>query len=402
MNETNTFEEFRIGGWQIVLGSVVGVALGSSALPFYTLGVFVRPLAQAFGWSRAVVQSGLLFAMLGTVCVAGIAGSMIDRFGVRRVAIVSQAGLAAGFVLLACQDGNPTLWRASWFLLAVFGIGTTPLTWSRGIAGWFVTARGTALGMALAGTGITAFIAPPLIGRMIAAFGWRAAYAAIAAAIVFIGMPCVLLFFHGARRGAASIETGAPGVSFAAALRGYRFWLILLCFAAVSFGVGGVIPNLVSMLTDRGIRNATAYASLLGVAIIVGRLAAGWLLDRWWAPAVAAALLAVPAVACALLAFKALPAMDAVLIGLAGGAEFDLVAYLCARYFGMQSYARLYAWQWASLSLCAGIGSLTFGVVFDRTGNYDAALFGAAVLMLAGGLCLLGLGRYPRQPAAAS
>jgi MFS family permease len=134
--------ECRAGGGRIIVAALVGVGLGLSALPFYTLGVFAQPLSQAFHWPRALVQSGIIFSMLGTVCVAGLAGWLIDRIGVRRVALTSQLGLAAGFCLLAAQNGSPTLWHASWFLLAVLGIGTTPLTWSRGIAEWFVQARG--------------------------------------------------------------------------------------------------------------------------------------------------------------------------------------------------------------------------------------------------------------------
>lgn len=395
--------ECRAGGGRIIVAALVGVGLGLSALPFYTLGVFAQPLSQAFHWPRALVQSGIIFSMLGTVCVAGLAGWLIDRIGVRRVALTSQLGLAAGFCLLAAQNGSPTLWHASWFLLAVLGIGTTPLTWSRGIAEWFVQARGTALGIALAGTGVTAFAAPPLIGMLIASQGWRIAYLAIAAAIVLIGMPTVWFLFHGKRGYDGQVRTSGQsvdGLSFGTALRGYRFWLLILAFAAISFGIGGAIPNLVPLLIDQGIAHAALYASLLGLNVILGRLVAGYLLDRIWAPAVGAVLLSLPAIACLLLAQHKAPAIAAGLIGLAGGAEFDLISFLCARYFGLRHYGQIYAWQWASFSLAAGAGAVSFARAFDRTGSYATALYLAAVALLAGGLSLLALGRYPRPPAS--
>jgi MFS family permease len=397
-------EECRGGGWKILLASLIGVGLGLTALPFYTIGVFAKPVSEAFGWSRAIAPSGILFSMFGTACAAGIAGALIDRHGARKVALVSQAGLAIGFLLFATQTGSPLLWRANWFLLAVFGVGTTPITWSRGIAEWFVRSRGFALGIALAGTGVTAFVAPPLVGAAIAAFGWRGAYVAIALAILLVGMPTVwLLFPKGGARALGTGQGATPGLTLGEALRGYRFWLILVSFAGISFGVGGAIPNLVPILLDQGIAEPALYASLLGANVILGRLLAGWLLDRFWAPAVAAGLLALPALACVLLAQSLWPAVAAALIGLAGGAEFDLIAYLTARYFGMRNYGRIYAWQWTGFSLAAGAGAWVFALSFDKTGSYAAALYGAAALMLGGGIALAGLGRYPtfRSPAEA-
>lgn len=391
--------ECRGGGGQVLGAALVGVGLGLTALPFYTLGVFAQPLTQAFGWPRALVQSGIIFSMLGIVCSAGIVGWLIDRFGVRHVALGSQIGLAAGFCLFAAQNGSPALWHASWFVLAVLGVGTTPLTWSRGIAAWFVATRGTALGIALAGTGITAFVAPPLIGMLVAAAGWRVAYLAIAAVILLVGLPIVWLFFRerDAPGGSAAASVELTGLSFRAALGGYRFWLLILAFAAISFGVGGAIPNLVPMLADQRIANAPLYASLLGLNVIVGRLLAGYLLDRIWGPAVGAGLLALPAVACLLLAHHKAPALAAALIGLAGGAEFDLISFLCARYFGLRHYGRIYAWQWASFSLAAGLGAFSFAKVYDVTGSYAPALYMAAAALFGGGLSLLALGRYPNE-----
>ena len=179
-----------------MLAAAVGCAFGLTALPYYTLGMVAKPIGAEFDWPRAVVQGGILFASLGVLCSAGIAGWLIDRYGARRVALASQAGLALGFVGLSLQTGSTTLWYANWFLLAVFGVGTTPLTWSRGIASWFDRQRGLALGIGLTGTGVTAFLAPPLMTAIVASSGWRAGYLSIAAAIVLLAMPTVWLLFR--------------------------------------------------------------------------------------------------------------------------------------------------------------------------------------------------------------
>lgn len=398
--------EARAGGWKVVVAGLVGVALGLTALPFYTLGVFAGPVADEFGWTRADVQSGLLFSMIGTVLFAGVTGWLIDRFGPRGVAIWAQVGLAIGFVLLASQFGDPWFWKASWLIMAMLALGTTPLTWTRGITDWFFKARGWALGIALSGSGISAVLAPPLAQQAIDAFGWRAAYLSISALVLLVALPVTLWLFHlradAPDAGPEQAEAAASGPSFGEVLRGYHFWLMLAAFAAISFGIGGAIPNLVPMLTEANVADAALYASLLGAMVMVGRLLSGYLLDRMWAPLVGVLLLAIPSVACLLLAWGIMPGLAAMLVGLAGGAEFDLVAFLCARYFGKRSFGRAYSWQWAGFALATGLGSTVFAMVRDTSGSYAPALYIASGLMAAGGLSLLFMGKYPDWEKPAS
>jgi MFS family permease len=110
-------------------------------------------------------------------------------------------------------------------------------------------------------------------------------------------------------------------------------------------------------------------------------------------------MLALPAVACLLLAQPQVPAaaalLSAALIGLAAGAETDLVAYLTARYFGLAHYGRLYGLQYAVFGFASGVSPFLFGKVFDVTGSYQPILLFAAVLFVTGATALLTLGRYP-------
>ncbi len=395
-DDANEFR--RDGAWRVMVAAWLGVAMGLTALPFYTLGIFAKPLAAEFGWSRSVIQSGFTFSMLGVMCSAWAAGWLIDRFGVRPVALASQAGLALGFLGLASQTGSTTLWQANWFIFAVLGVATTPLSWSRGIASWFVKRRGLALGVALSGTGVTALVAPPLLNIVVGAYGWRAGYVAVALSILLVAMPAVWLLFR-EKPGTASTKTApqGDGLTLKQALHTRHFWLLLVGFWAICLAVAGLIPNLVPMLTDGGltVAEAVGYASLLGLNVMLGRLLAGWLLDRFWGPAVGLALLMPPTVACILLAYQQWPGLAVMLIGLAGGAEFDLIAYLCLRYFGTRNYGQIYAWQWTGFSLASGIGPVAFGWVYDSTGSYHDALLTAASLLVIGPVLLLCMGRYP-------
>jgi MFS family permease len=93
--------------------------------------------------------------------------------------------------------------------------------------------------------------------------------------------------------------------------------------------------------------------------------------------------------------------LSALLIGLAAGAETDLVAFLTARYFGLAHYGRLYGLQYAVFGFASGISPFIFGRVFDQYGTYRPILIAAAILFVVGATALLTLGRYPVHTTAA-
>ncbi|MFN3591752.1 MAG: MFS transporter, partial [Thermaurantiacus sp.] len=243
--------EFRLG-WRIVLAGLIGSMFGISALPFYTLGIFVRPLSDEFGWSREAIQWGFTVQMLGMLTVAWAYGLLTDRWGARRVALLSQIGLGLGLIGVAAVQSLPH-WYVAWFLLALLGAGTSPITWTRGITGWFDAARGTALGLMLAGTGLTAVIAPPLVTAIVAEHGWRAGYVALGIGVLVIAIPVVLLFFRDASTvGSAAARGALLGMTRAEAFASRGFWVMLFVFFLITFAVSGIIPTIVPLLMDRG------------------------------------------------------------------------------------------------------------------------------------------------------
>jgi MFS family permease len=87
--------------------------------------------------------------------------------------------------------------------------------------------------------------------------------------------------------------------------------------------------------------------------------------------------------------------LSAALIGLASGAEADLLAYLMSRYFGLAHYGKLYGLQYSVFGLASGLSPFVFGRIFDVTHSYEIALYSAGVLFVLGAAVLLTLGRYP-------
>lgn len=398
-------EEFR-RGWRLVLAAATGVGLGITGLTFYTLGIFIGPLTQEFGWSRTALASATILTTLTTLFLGPVVGRLADRFGGRAVGLTSLVGLAAGLAGLSLIGAD--LWT---FYLAfggamVLGAGTLPIVWTRAVNAGFDKARGMALGLTLTGTGLCAILAPPYVQWLIADHGWRVAYLGLAGLVLVLGVPVVWTLFHEIGRPAqqqATARTPRPGFT-AAKARGMRqFWMLGVGFLFASFAVSALIVHLVPMLAGGGMERATAVwvASLLGFAIIAGRLGIGLLVDRFHAPFVAFAVLAVAAVACFMLLGAgpgltiAVPAV--ILIGLAAGAEVDLVAYLASRYFGLRQYGEIYGWQLGFFAAGAGLGPMGVGRLFDLTGSYTVGLTACAVGFLVGATLIALLGRYPER-----
>lgn len=409
-NWSSFTRECRAGGWRALLVAAVGYGFGVNVLPYYTLGAFVGPLEQTFGWSRAEVQGCLLSVVAGTLVAASTWGWLTDRHGVRKVGIVSQIGLAATLLALAFNPGHLWYWYGGWFLMTVLGLGTSPVTWTRSVVKWFNEGRGFALAVALCGTGLSSLIMPTAAAYAIEAIGWRLAYVILAASVVLIALPVTIWVLRPEDEHGPSTPTAAAedmhGLTLAEALKGVRFWMLTLSLMMVGFAVSGLIPNIVPMMTGRGLEATTAATlmGVLGLSIIVGRLATGAAVDRFWAPFVALALLPMPAISCIILEtgisdYMAIAAC-VVLIGIATGAEFDLAPYLVTRYFGTRNYSQIYAIQWIGFTVAAGSAPVLYGYLFDLTGNYSLPLYVSAGLFLLAPVVLLGLGRYPTFGAA--
>lgn len=400
----NKIEEFQ-RGWRLILAAATGVGLGITGLTFYTLGIFIGPLTQEFGWSRTSLASATILTTLTTLLLGPLVGRLADRFGGRLVGLISLVGLACGLGGLSLIGGELWHFYLAFGLAMVLGAGTLPIVWTRAVNAGFDKARGLALGLTLTGTGVCAILAPPYTQWLIADHGWRVAYLGQAALLLVIGLPVIWLLFHevGDARQNAAIAAARPGFTAAAARRSRQFWMLGIGFLFASFAVSALIVHLVSILSAGGLERATAVwaASLLGFAIIAGRMGIGVLVDRFYAPAVAFAVLAIAAIACGLLMVSGgalgLSLVAVVLIGLAAGAEVDLVAYLASRYFGLRAYGEIYGWQLGFFALGAGLGPMGVGRLYDATGSYTAGLIACAIGFGVGAALIGMLGRYPER-----
>jgi MFS family permease len=406
-------------GWWIVAAAMVGLSAAPSQFAFASLGLFIVPLGDEFGWNRAQISLALTCFTVSLAICLPLVGRLVDRFGSRRILVPSI--LVCG----ACLASIPLAVSSLWQLLLVFtiigslGAGANNLAYMRTIAAWFNLRRGLAIGVSMAGAGFSFAYVPPLVQGMIDAYGWRAAYLTLAAITVCVAAPIVGLIFRNTpaevgltpdganeRRDSAATDD-ASGFGAAESLRSATFWMLWAVFCLLSFSLYGLLPHFVPMLTDRGMSAAQAAlaASTVGITIIIARVGIGYLIDRFFAPRVALLFFLASAAGIALLAVN--PAggtafLAAVLVGLSIGAEIDLLAYLTTRYFGLRNFGAIYGLMFAALLVGTSAGPVSFGVGFELTGSYASILVACAGMNTAACIIVALLPRYPELPKTAS
>lgn len=393
-------------GWKVLVTSLLGVACGASPLPFNVIGLLFDPLGNEFGWSRLQISAGVTVFGITAALLAPLYGAASDRFGVRPVTLVSVFLFGLTFGSFYVMPGSLLGYYGLWFLVGLVGIGSTPVTWSRAINLWFFRNRGFALGLMLLGTSLGAMIVPELGGRILEAGNWRDIFLYLAALPLLVSLPLAVLFFREPRADERPAEVAAQGgnstgIGLAEAMRSRRFWLIFASIFLIATAYGGAHIHMIPIIMDHGfgMGEATSVMVIVGVGILAGRVATGFLLDRFLAGRVAFPLLCLPAVACFLLTGQdsAMPVLSAAgfLLGFAAGAESDLIAYLAGRYFGMGHYGKIYGMLYLPFGLASATSPMIYGAVRDATGSYDAILLAAAPMFVAGGALLLLLGKYP-------
>jgi MFS family permease len=407
-------------GWWIVVVTAIGLFMSYGAIVSFTFGVFSNPLAREFGWGRTEIS--LAYSLSLTVyCVATpVIGRFIDRVGAR--VIILPSALIFGLSLISFQLLSGSLWQfyAIYIVLGLVGGGNSLVPYSGVLSHWFDKKRGLALGLAAIGVGASTFVMPSLAHGLISLAGWRGAYTLLGILVIVVTIPVVGIFLvdrpqmmgllPDGDRGHPQVQDSQPrelqGLSSGEALRTRTFWLLWLAFFLIGISVVGCLIHLVPMLTDRGVSANTAAAatSVLGGAVILGRVVTGYLLDRLFAAHVALIFFTGAAAGMALLwsgmsgiwAFVA-----ALFVGIGIGAENDLIAYVVSRYFGLKSYAEIYSYVLISFALGGVIGPLMMGLGFDRTGSYETvlAIFLLSTVLGAGLLTRLGPYRF-RQSSA--
>jgi MFS family permease len=400
--------EFK-NAWRIVVLATLGLAINSNSSMLYAYGAMMVPLQQTFDWARADLQSAVSFMFLGSVVASQIVGWLNMRFGMKRVTIISLCALSLSFIAMTRMGPSIVTLYLSFFLMSLASMGTMHVTWTHLVNLWFEHNRGLALALVLSGTGLAAMLIPSAVSSVITRWNWQAAFWLLAALPVVLVLPLALAWMKEPAR--AAVRVGGPqapaaapaaGVSLREGVRNPRFWLLNIALSMIVACVVTLVTNGVPLLRDKGLEavDAARIFGSFGLSLILGRVVVGYLVDRLWAPGVAAVALSLPALGCLLLGTSgagdtAWLVAGVMLVGIGAGAEFDLAAFLVSRYFGMRDYGRLFGIHLGLITLASTLAPWLFGQLYRSTGSYQATLMVCGPLFLAGGLALLALGRYP-------
>jgi predicted MFS family arabinose efflux permease len=385
-----------------LLAAFIGNALNPATLAFYSLGVLSPTLQREFGWGTGAVAGSLLAISITTLLIGSLVGSMVDRLGVRQVAVWSAALTALALSLFAFVPLSLGRYYGLWVLVAAAGAGILPITWSRLVNQHYRFKRGLALGISFVGTGVTGFLLKPLLFHVLEQHGFRGAFLTLAVLPLIAGASTLLLVRSASTQEDAARSSAArlAGMTLREAFCDWRFWLLAILVASASAGVGGPLPNMESVLRARGYSGAEAiaFAQFIGIAIVAGRIGGGALLDRFWAPAIGAFALVAGGVGCLAAWIHSTPhwttGLQVFLIAVASGLEVELVAFLVVRYFGLKAYASIYGVLYGIFALATGAGAIGFGALFDAVGSYGPALASCGLLLVASAGAMLCLGPY--------
>ena len=389
----DSLDELR-RGWPTLCGAILGIASGVIALPFAATSLFMSSLQAGLGWSRTEISlaSTLLLGVLALS--APLAGWLCDRVSEARIAAASIAALGLVFAALGQAPANLGLFYAAFALMGFLGAGAATLTFARAISRTFVAARGLALGLSMIGTGLSGLLLPIFLAPYVADHGWRSGFG-ILAAIAGLTAPVVYLLLRSSPGAEAVSSSGA----IARLVFDRTFLTLALTFCLVPLAAAGLQLHFVAFLTDAGLSPARAggLAGLVGLSILAGRVATGWLMDLLFAPFVAAAMMMFSAAGLALLGLMGAPAALAgvVALGLCLGAEIDLIGYLTARYYGLAAYGKVYGIFYTVCLAGTALSPLAYGALRDAFGGYQTAQFAGAATLALSSVAFLTLPRFP-------
>ena len=368
-----------------------------------TVGVFINAITEANGWPRTGLSLGVAVgAAVAALSTPGV-GIAVDRYGVRVPMLWGVGLLATGFAIVVVMQAPWHFVVANVFLgMGFAGCALLPLT----IAITLRVRDRTALALGIAGTGASAgaLALAPATHAAIEALGWRGTYMVMGTLLVLTPLPCLAFALPRGRlerhteaeRSKPALpslrELGRPG------LRGLIALMVLPGLATFAIAV-----HLVPYLTDSGFSGATAAFALgatIGVSA-VGKIAGGWLADRFGTLPIMRAALFLGALSLTLLPAAATSAYLAgfvALYGIALGTYAAVIPALAMETLGGDRFGTLFGLLQLVAMLAAAAGPVTAGVLFDATGHYDEAM-GIWIAALSAAL-LVALVMRPRSSTA--
>jgi OFA family oxalate/formate antiporter-like MFS transporter len=237
------------------------VSSTTCGLLLYAWSVFIKPLNQTFGWSRAEIAMAYGICILIFALVSYPAGRLSDRYGARIIVFVGGIILGIGFFLAGFTDSKAWLYL-SYGVIAGIGGGMIYLPPIATAPKWWPDRRAFATGCAVVGLGLGSFVMGPLATAIIESLGWRHVFWYVGVAMGIMAILSSLTLGNPPRgwstRGWDPPDLQSKGnilgdYTFAESIRTIQFWLLYISYFSASFGGLLVIGHIAGHGLDSGL-----------------------------------------------------------------------------------------------------------------------------------------------------
>jgi MFS family permease len=390
-------------GAGVIFATTFGSFVSVTPTIVAVLGVYLKPIAEEFGWSRSAVAGALTACALSNALACPFAGKLADRIGPRRTALIGNVLLALSLLLISRVPASPPLYYLGFLIAGAVGAMPSILVFAKILAEWFDRTRGFWLGFSSGvGNGSGAFLFPMFAAAILATHGWRQGFLADGAFVLLAGFPVLFAFLREppARFADQSAEpVPLEGATYREAMRSPLFWWI---FSILPLGAGSMtamFSTIVPLLTDRGISTGAAVMAIQAFALTTMFVepGSGWLADRWPSPKIIAPLFLTAAVGLWMMLHvhsEPLILLAGALVGVGAGVEYTGLPYLLSRYFGLKEFGAIAGVAFAGTLMFGALAPLFLNAVFDRFGSYDGAVYTIIGILIYSGLALFTFGPY--------
>ncbi|MET0502151.1 MAG: MFS transporter [Candidatus Binatia bacterium] len=388
--------------WWLVIAGCITHAV-NTGFSYFGMSAFFPAFEREFGWSRTAISGAFSLARIESGFLGPIEGYLVDRVGPRKMMFVGIFICVLGFFALSLVNSLPTLYAAIILGIVLGSSLGYHMPISLLIAKLFRERRSLAFGIFRMGPGISGPLVP-LVGAMIALWGWRSAAVISGCILLVVGLPLAYVINRiaqaqeteflvppDAKTGAATVTHGSsdPQFTLSQTLRLPAFWTLSTSMALRHMVTEGVSVHFVILLVDRG-WGMEAASGLLGVSALIGapaRIGMGWLGDLVDKRKLVIGLLLSLAVSVFFMGWTAAPMVFTpfmVVYSLAYGGLASLQEPIRADYFGTKAFATIQGVSRTVTTVGTFVGPILAGFLYDRTRSYTIAFaIFAAVSLLA-------------------
>lgn len=396
--------------WQQVFACLILQAISSGVITS-AYSVLAVPFMTDFGATRMVVMLAMTVLLLMTAVFSPVAGKFLDQKSIRLLMLGGSIALIVGFVLASFATSFVQIIIIYGLFMATANILIGPLAASVLLSRWFDKDRGRALGIAAVGISLGGFLFPPIIHQLVANYSWRPALQILAGIVLVLTLiACYFVRDRQAAPSASGSAAVAGAMTTGTLLANREFWLMTVVFGVPLTGMMGLVTNMVPIARDQGIELATAtlLISALSLGSLAGKIAFAALADKL--PSKLILLFGIcgffVGMSCFLVpqAGFGVLAAGAAIVGFTNGGAVPLQVIVCASTFGVANVGRAVGLLNTVVLLVGLMAPPGFGMIYDKTGSYQAAFIlylGLAVFALLMVLLMRGSVTSRAAPAAA-